>query len=91
MDEVKRLVGIKESISDLSTRKIRLEERFNNEKKKLETLLKEISDKGYDPQKLTEIRIQKEQQLKESLDKLETQVEETRKKLEGIEVQNGGI
>lgn len=77
---------LKETISVISDKKIRLEERFKNEKTNLEKLLAEITEKGYDPKKLTETRKEKEKSLKEQLEELETKVSETQEKLNLIEV-----
>ena len=86
MNEVERFKKAKEEIDNLSDKKIRLEERFKNEKQRLEELISEISDKGYDPKKLTEIREKKETELKDLLEKLEASINETSKKLNLIEV-----
>ena len=86
MDETARFKKIKDEISNLSDQKIRLEERFKNEKANLEKLLKEIKDKGYDPKKLSEIRKEKEESLQELLTSMEKSVEETKQKLNLIEV-----
>jgi len=86
MDETARFKKIKDEISNLSDQKIRLEERFKNEKTNLEKLLKEIKDKGYDPKKLSEIRKEKEKSLQELLTSMEKSVEETKQKLNLIEV-----
>lgn len=85
MDETQRFLKIKDSIKDISGRKIRLEERFNSEKERLEKLLKEISDKGYDPKNLGEIRKTKETELATSLAALETMVSDAELKLDAIE------
>jgi len=84
--EGQRYIQVKERINNLSTKKIRLEERFKAEREKLEKLLKEITDKGYDPKKLPEIRAEKEKQLKELLDDLEKKTKEAEEKLNTIEV-----
>jgi chromosome segregation ATPase len=84
--EGQRFIEIKEKINNLNTKKIRLEERFKAEKSKLEKILKEITDKGYDPKKLTEIKNEKEKQLKELLDDLEIKTKEAEEKLNTIEV-----
>ncbi len=86
MNEVERYTELKESVTNISDQKIRIEERFKNCKTLLEKLLKEIADKGYDPKKLSEIRSEKEAKLKEELEKLEEKVAKAQEKLEGIEV-----
>jgi len=85
MEEAQRFMELKGIVDQLSDKKIRLEERFKSEKKKLEKLLKEIAEKGYDPKKLSEIKEEKEQQLKKSMDDLEEKVRETSEKLNSIE------
>jgi Skp family chaperone for outer membrane proteins len=85
MDEIQKFTDLKATIAGLSDKKIRLEERFNNEKERLEKLLAEITSKGYDPKKLSEIRKQKEEELKTLLETLNSKVEETQSKLNEIE------
>lgn len=85
MDDIQKFTELKTTIANLSDKKIRLEERFNNEKERLEKLLAEITGKGYDPKKLSEIRKQKEEELKTLLDTLNSKVEETQTKLNEIE------
>jgi hypothetical protein len=86
MDETTRFKKIKDDLNELSNQKIRLEERFKNEKTILEKLLKEIKDKGYDPKKLSEIRKEKEDTLQKILTDLEKNITETKQKLNLIEV-----
>lgn len=86
MNEVERFEELKKETDALSDKKIRIEERFNNEKNRLEELITEIKEKGYDPKKLTETRKLKEEELKKLLEKLESQVKETKEKLNLIEV-----
>jgi hypothetical protein len=86
MDEVERYKKLQESASTLSNEKIRLDERYRSEKEKLAALLKEIEAKGYDPQKLAETKSAKEQELKEKLDLLESEIQEISEKLQAIEV-----
>lgn len=88
MNETERFQKVKEEISIISDKKIRFEERFNNEKTNLEKILKEITEKGYDPKKLSEIREKKEEQLQTLLTELENNVEETKQKLNKIEPNN---
>ncbi len=86
MDDTQRFTQIKEEINQMSDQKIRLEERFKSEKSNLEKLLAEITKKGYDPKKLSEIREEKETQLQKPLTELEEQVKEAQGKLNLIEV-----
>lgn len=86
MDEVQRFNNLKDEIAELSNQKIRGEERYNNLKKQLEKLLKEISEKGFDPQKLSDIREQKEKEFKEQLEEIEDLVKKAQEKMNEIEV-----
>lgn len=86
MDDIEKFKKLKEETDILSNKKIRLEERFKNEKKRLEDLISEITEKGYDPKKLSEIKEQKETELKELLKTLEIQLKEISEKLNLIEV-----
>jgi len=86
MDDTQRFTQIKKDINQMSDQKIRLEERFKTEKANLEKLLAEITKKGYDPKKLTEIREEKEVQLEKLLEELESQVKNAQEKLNLIEV-----
>ena len=86
MDEIQRFTVLKEKTVKASESKIRLEERFKNERDKLEILIKEIQTKGYDPTKLTEIKNTKTQELKTVLDTYEKEVNELLQKLNDIEV-----
>jgi len=86
MSNTEKFSQLKEDISKMSDQKIRLEERFKNEKEYLEKLLAEIKEKGYDPKKLAEIRKEKQEQLEKLLGELETEVQDTQEKLNLIEV-----
>jgi hypothetical protein len=85
MDEVKRFETVKAEITKLSGDVIRIEERHKSSREKLEKLLKTITEKGYDPTKLAEIRATQAAELKKSLDELETKVKEIKEKLNTIE------
>jgi len=86
MDEIQRFTTLKEKTSKALESKIRLEERYKNEREKLEALIKEITAKGYDPTKLAEIKNAKAAELKTVLDTLEIEVNELVEKLKAIEV-----
>lgn len=86
MDENQRFLKIKEDIASLSDQKIRIEERYKNEKEKLEKILKEISEKGYDPQKLSDIKNKKQEELQTALEELEESIQNITQKLKNIEV-----
>ena len=86
MDEIQRFTIIKEKTIKASESKIRLEERYKNEREKLEALIKDIQAKGYDPAKLAETKNAKVLELKGILDTIEKEVEELTQKLNAIEV-----
>lgn len=88
MDEVQRFTELKDKIEKLSSDKIRLEERFKNEREKLEKLVKEITAKGYDPTKLAEVKAEKEKELEKSLSELEEKVEKVSENISKIEALN---
>ena len=85
MDEIQRYTALKEKIDSLNTEKIRIEERHKNSREKLDKLLKEIAEKGYDPMKLSELKVSLEADLKKSLDELSVKVTEISGKLSTIE------
>ena len=85
MDDVQKFTELKKEISTLSNQKIRLEERLKTEKTRLETVMAEITAKGYDPQKLSVIRKEKEIELKKLLEDLEIKTKEATEKLNIIE------
>jgi hypothetical protein len=82
---VASVASIKEATQTLSATKIRLEERYKSEKERLEKLIKVISEKGYDPKNISEIRKAKEAELEQKIKELEKQVNETTVKLNAIE------
>ena len=85
MEEKERFNALMERAQKASDLKIRLEERFNAEKTRLEKLLKEISEKGFDPKKLSEIRQEKEAEAKKMLEEFETQLKNVEEQLSAIE------
>lgn len=85
MDEIQEFQELTKNIKVLSDRKIRAEERFKTEKDRLEKLISEITSKGYDPKKITEIKKEKEAELTKLLKELRDKVEETNQKLTLIE------
>ena len=85
MDNADRFKEVSQKISDLSSKKIRLEERLKAEKAQLEKLLKEVTDKGYDPKKLTEIRKEKEIELENQFKMLETELKDLTQKISVME------
>lgn len=85
MDKIEKFKKLKETITAISDKKIRIEERYKNLTEQLEKLIKEITDKGYDPKKLNEIKAEREKTFKEELEKLETMLTEAQKKLDEIE------
>lgn len=86
MDESQRFLQIKHKLEELSNQKIRIEERYKTEKQNLEQLLKEITDKGYDPMKLAEIREKLQKDLQSRMDGIEEEIKEVSTKIEEIEV-----
>lgn len=85
MEELERFKELKENIDTLSAKKIRLDERYQNQRAQLDSLLKEIKNKGFDPQKLSETRKEKEEELRKLLSKLEEETKEVSTKLAEIE------
>jgi len=86
MDETQRFAELKTKIGSMSNQKIRLEERHKTERAKLEVLLAEITAKGFDPQKLSTIRKEKEEQFQKMMAELEAKTQEMMEKLNLIEV-----
>lgn len=85
MDEIQRFTAIKEKVAKASEIKIRLEERYKNEREKLEALIKDIQAKGYDPTKLADTKNAKTAELKGIIDTLETEIQDLFQKLSSIE------
>jgi len=85
MDALQKFNDLKKKISNLSDLKIRYEERYKTEMSNLENLVKEIKAKGYDPQNLTKIKKEKEEQLQALLNELELATKEASEKLSQIE------
>ena len=85
MDQAQRFLNIQQKIESLSGDKIRIDERYKAQTEKLETLIAEIREKGYDPTKLSEIKDTKEKELEENLVELEKLVQEVSEKLNAIE------
>lgn len=86
MNEIERFEVLKEKTSKASESVIRIEERYKNEKIKLEALLKSITEKGYDPTKLAEIRNTKTIELNQILENLEKEIDDITNKISTIEV-----
>jgi hypothetical protein len=86
MDEIQEFKNLKTLVAELSDKKIRVEERFKAEKARLEKVLTEITAQGYDPKKITEIRKQQQELFKSHVEKLRAKVQETKEKLNLIEV-----
>jgi len=79
-----KFMSLKERVKTVSDQKIRLEERFKAETAQLEKLIKDITDKGYDPKKLSDIRKDKEAQLTALIQDLEKRLREAEKKISEI-------
>lgn len=86
MDNAERFKEVTQKIGDLSSRKIRLEERLKSEKAQLEKLLKEVTDKGYDPKKLTETRKEKEAELEKQFNSIEAELKDLTQKISAMEI-----
>lgn len=84
-DLTKKLAELKEKCSELYERKVRLEERLKAEKKNLTNLVKKVKEKGYDPNKLEQIRKEKEEELEKKIQELEKSIEKSDKELAEIE------
>lgn len=85
-DLIKRFKALSEAKATLSEKKVRAEERYKTEREKLEALVKEITDKGYDPQKLADILEQKTAELTKLLGEKETGMKAAAEKLQALEV-----
>lgn len=86
MNEIDRYKKLDEAIQKLKGDKIRIEERFNAKKERLEQLISEIKGKGYDPKNLASIKEEKEKELNKIFEDLEKGVREVNEKLNAIEV-----
>lgn len=86
MNEIDRYKKLDEEIQRLKGEKIRFEERFNSKKQRLEQLIKEITEKGYDPKNLASIKEEKEKELNEILEEIEKGTKEISEKLNAIEI-----
>jgi chromosome segregation ATPase len=84
-NNVERFKELKEQIDKLKDSKTRIDERHKSERDKLEKLIKEITSKGYDPTKLSEVKTAKEAELEKTLSDLEAKVAEVSSKLSVIE------
>ena len=85
MGDIERFTQIEEKIKTLSNRKIRVEERYNNEKARLEKLLEEIKQKGFDPKNLSSIKDQKVAEFRQKIEELEAKAASISKALDAIE------
>ena len=85
MNDIERFSEIEEKIKTLSDRKIRIEERYNSEKSRLEKLISEITEKGFDPKNLTSIKDQKTQEFSKKVQDLQDKIESISKALDAIE------
>ena len=84
-EDIQKFTKLKSQIDSISADKIRIEERHKNERENLERLLKEITSRGYDPTKLSELKVATEADLKKVLDELQAKVNDILDKLSQIE------
>ena len=82
---IDRFKTITETRSTLLEKKVRAEERHKTERERLESLVKEITSKGYDPQKLAEILEQKTTELNTMLEEKEAGMKTAAEKLQALE------
>jgi len=85
-DLIKRFKAVTEAKATLTEKKVRAEERHKTERERLEALVKEITAKGYDPKKLSEILEQKTEELTKLLAEKETGMKAASEKLQALEV-----
>jgi len=85
MDEVQRFTEIQEKTKKASEVFIRLEERLKTNMTKLETMIKSIQEKGYDPTKLADTKNAKTEELNQVLEALEKEINNITEKLKDIE------
>ena len=88
MNLTERITEIQQKSQSLNETKIRLEERLRSEKKKLEDLVKQIKDQGYNPKDLKKIRQEKEQELTKAVETIEEMLIKAEKTLTEIETVN---
>jgi uncharacterized protein YicC (UPF0701 family) len=84
IDLTERFSKLKEKHKILSDNLIRAKERLSSEESSREELVKEIRESGYDPENLEEIKNEKEKELKELLNSLETSLNDIEEKLSKI-------
>lgn len=85
MDLSEKINNIQKKSQELNEKKIRFQERLRSEQKKLSDLFKEIKAKGFNPNDLEKIKAEKEKELKESLQTVETSLTEAEHILKEIE------
>ena len=69
--EVKKFMELCDTLKNLETRKIRLEEQFKAKKETLTELVKQIRAEGYDPNSLKDVIVEKETELQKEVDEFE--------------------
>jgi len=84
-DKIEKYKELKEKASKLKTKKITLEAQYKTKKESLKEAVTEVKDKGYDPNKLSQIIKEKEALLLSELDSFEKEIEEVSNKLSEIE------
>jgi len=81
---ITRFKTVTETRSTLLDKKVRAEERHKTELERLESLVKEITAKGYDPQKLAEILEEKTAELNTLLEEKEAGMKMAAEKLQAL-------
>ncbi len=69
--EVKKFMDLCDTLKQLETKKIRLEEQFKNKKEMLTELVREIKAEGYDPNTLKDVIAEKEAELQNEVEAFE--------------------
>jgi translation initiation factor 1 (eIF-1/SUI1) len=83
---IKRFKAVMDAKTSLSEKKVRIEERHKTSREQLETLVKEITAKGYDPKRLAETLEEKTTALTKMLAEKESGMKVAAEKLQALEV-----
>jgi len=85
MDLSKKIAEIHQKHQELNEKRITYQERLRLEQKKLDEVVSEIKEKGYDPKNLKKIHEDKERELEKVISEVEASLENAQKILEEIE------